>query len=76
MYYIKYNGEELLATSSKETQILETAGKVCSSDISVKLIESATLPENKILIMGTYNENGGLIEASVVNGDYIRRGMF
>ena len=48
MYYVKYNNQNLLETSSKDRQVLKTKGKICTSDITIKLVESISPSGNEI----------------------------
>ena len=76
MYYVKYNNQNLLETSSKDKQVLKTRGKICASDITIKLVESISPSGNEIGIIETYNDQKELVKAEVMNGSQVRKNLF
>ena len=76
MYYVKYNNQNLLETSSKDRQVLKTKGKICASDITIKLVESISPSGNEIGIIETYNDQKELVKADVMNGSQVRKNLF
>ena len=76
MYYVKYNNQNLLETSSKDRQVLKTKGKICASDITIKLVESISPSGNEIGIIETYNDQKELVKAEVMNGSQVRKNLF
>lgn len=76
MYYVKYNNQNLLETSSKDRQVLKTKGKICASDITIKLVESISPSGNEIGIIETYNDQKELVKAEVMNGSKVRKNLF
>lgn len=76
MYYVKYNNQNLLETSSKDRQVLKTKGKICASDITIKLVESISPSGDEIGIIETYNDQKELVKAEVMNGSQVRKNLF
>ena len=72
MYYVKYNNQDLLETSSKDRQVLKTKGKICTSDITIKLVESISPSGNEKKKKETYNDQKELVKADEMNGSQVR----